>query len=58
MWDQPRSPEEDSTFMGEVPHDALFFFFFNLSVFLKGLSFFEDILKIIEDQSIIIKSYI
>lgn len=36
VWDQPRSSEEDSAFMGEVTRDALFFFAH--LVFLKGLS--------------------
>lgn len=33
VWDQPRSPEDDSTFMGEVPHDAAIFFSYGVSVF-------------------------
>lgn len=38
VWDQPRSPEEDSIFMGEVPHDPRVLIY--LGFLLKGDSRF------------------
>lgn len=36
LWDQPRSPEEDSIFMGEVAH------FYQFGVLLKGIPQFSE----------------